>query len=355
MQEKTTAQQQKTSTLESNEQMTSKKPPVFQLSADGGDGGGGGKGGSDNDRSGLKKVEGKGTPFAVVPVPAWPGEVSWVHSPCFSQEIEEIVITAEGNSEMYLSASAAIEEKINYCKTNEFKNAKGEVNTYAKDRLQGTVPMNKNNLAASSWGKGWPKLVILTFWNDDSKREEGGMNYSYFFYFPLGAITQNTGEEGWSPPDGLILKGPQGASTEDLGHKASEIAEINEWIPILVNAFSTLTNFAKENPADAQKLSEWLKKMGEQGQLTKKIEEKAGSMADARDDSKHEKEQKEEFAKEKFVWIEGNQLNIDSLYLFNFHDNTGKRGTITCTPGYFRDKQLSRGYKYIKHDIDKSQ
>lgn len=365
MQEKTTTVQQKSSTLESNEQMTTKKPPVFQLmAADGGNGGGGNGGGNGaggknsgtvsgsiegNDRyqSYSMKAQAVGDPTKNVP-PALPGQVAWVHSPCFSQELEaEAFKVAAGRD--YRSGSSKISETILKLSTTPFRNAAGQENDWAKRMMGDTVLMNPGNKAATIVGSGYPKLVILTFWNDPSNPETGGVNYGYFIDISYNMFPEEAKKDGGG---GMIFCGDLDNNKPDLSHYSKQVVEINEWMIKVLEFMKACQAGARPDPVTTpSSIPGQLKFLFEQFKKGYDIVDKAQGVGSEADRQHNENVAKEKYEKEQTINIEGHHLEKDKKYLFFFRDRSGEPGSVECTPGYFRNYQLNRGYQYVKHQV----
>jgi hypothetical protein len=287
-------------------------PPQFSLTAGGADGGGPKKG----------KLEAphhhgfEGTPYEK-DVATWPGEVVMIHSPCYSQEIEALAMSAQGHSEQYESASAEMTAKIEECKGRKFQNAAGQENTWADSKLNGTVRMNSENWAATSNGKtGWPKLVILTFWNDPSNPESGGYNYSHILFFPFEELVPRVIAD--QLPGGMILCGDGGGGRKDiLGHKA-KTAEINEWMPILADLLGKLAGMAPNPKALSKELPELLQKLQKLAEDAERITSKAREMNKANNENEAEKSAEKKFDHEKYVEINGEKLERKLRYDVSF-------------------------------------
>jgi hypothetical protein len=369
MQEKTTAQQQKTSTLEANEQMTSKKPPVFQLSADGGDGGGkngGGGWGSSNDPNKGKNVDSpievtrpiegndrfdsftvtakaQGDPFKTMQL-AVPGQVAWVHSPCFSQELQaEAFKIAAGGS--YNSGSAKIADTILKLSQTPFRNAEGKENDWAKRMMGSSVLMNPSNKAASIFGSGYPKLVILTFWNDPSNPETGGVNYSYFIDISYNLFPEEAKKDQGG---GYIFCGGLDSKKPDLGHYSEKVVEINEWMAKALEfmkacqagAVPDKINMPSNVPAQLKYLLEQFKKGYESV-------DKAKGVGTEYDRQKSDKSAEKNYEKETFVEIDGEKYERTKEYRISFKIN-GVDGGGQKTPQWFLDEYGDKPYTNIR-------
>lgn len=287
-------------------------PRQFSLTADGEDGGDPKKGNPQApSHHGFK-----GTPYERE-VTDWPGEVVMIHSPCYSQEIEAFAMSTQGQPDQYESAASEITAKIEECKGRKFQNSKGEENTWADSKLKGTVKMNSENWAATSNGKsGWPKLVILTFWNDPSNPESGGYNYSHVLFFPFSELVPQVIADHL--PGGMILMGDGGGGTKDiLGHKA-KTAEINEWMPILADLLGKLAGMAPNPKALGKELPELIQRLQKLAEDAERITSKAREMNKAVDDNEAEKSSERKFDHDNFVEINGEKLEKTKRYNVSF-------------------------------------
>lgn len=258
--------------------MTSMMPPKFGFSdgaADGGDGG---------DKKAPQHLGFKGTPMEAE-VATWPGEVVLIHSPCYSQEIEAIALAASGNPEMYEEAAAAMDAKIEECLHRKFQNSAGEENQWADDKLHGTVSMNAENWAATSNGKkGWPKLVIFTYWNDPSNPEKGGFNYSHIIYFPIAEMFPE--EVRHDLPGGSIMCGDGGGSgpQPDLGHTAKHV-DIIEWLPIVAKTLGQMAGMKPDIKTMGNTLPALIQRLQKLAEDAEKITSKVNEMGKANDEN----------------------------------------------------------------------
>ncbi len=370
MQEKTTAQQQKTSTLEANEQMTSKKPPVFQLSADGGDGGGGGKGGggwgSNGDASKGKNVDSpieatrsiegndrfdsftvkataQGDPFKTMQL-AVPGQVAWVHSPCFSQELQaEAFKIAAGGS--YNSGSAKISETILKLSQTPFRNAEGKENDWAQRMMGNSVLMNPSNKAATIFGSGYPKLVILTFWNDPSNPETGGVNYSYFIDISFNLFPEEAKKDQGG---GYIFSGDLDPKKLDLGHYSKEVVEINEWMAKALDFMKACQAGAKPDPINTpSSIPSQLKFLLDQFKKGYDTVDKAKGVGKEYDRQKSDNSAEDSYEKETFVEIDGEKYERTKEYRISFKIN-GVDGGGQKTPQWFLNEYGDKPYTNLR-------
>lgn len=110
------------------------------------------------------------------------GEMIIVHSPCYSAEIETIMLMVNEGKLEYEVGKQQILDRLTYLLQNEFKNADGEVNNWAEtNKGEGTVE-NEGNMGADYYklGQGGPQYLALTSWNDASDPSQGANNYTVY-------------------------------------------------------------------------------------------------------------------------------------------------------------------------------
>lgn len=335
---------QETTTVKETQQLESEgstfmKPPAFALTA-GEDGGGGGGEKAVPNHSGFQ-----GTPYESE-IASWPGEVVMIHSPCYSQEIEAIALNASFHPEIYDEAATAMDAKIAECLNRKFQNASGEVNDWADRKLHSTVKMNQQNMAATSNGKStWPKLVILTFWNDPSNPDKGGYNYSHIVYFPIASLIPKEIREFL--PGGTVFIGDGGGRTNkpDLSHDAKHV-DYNEWLPIINDLMGKLAGMKGDPKSLSKDLPAWTQRLQKAAEDAEKIMAKVREGGKAVEENSAEKEASSKEEAEKYVEIDGQKFERDKEYRFFFNDN-GQRSQAVVTPGYFQRTILSRkGVQY---------
>jgi hypothetical protein len=310
-------------------------PPQFKLAASAADGGGG------EDQQELQHSGFEGT-FLESEAATWPGEMVMVHSPCYSQEIEAIALETDGHPGKYLAAAAAIDAKLEECKHRKFQNADGLENDWAHRQLGDTVKMNAENLAATSnQKKGWPKLVVLTFWKDPSNPGKGGFNYTHILYFPFVEFLPKKYSD--EMPGGCILMGDGGGGI-DLGHHAKN-ADINEWLPIVTKALNQIAGLRSDPKSFRDDLQFWRERLQKLAEDAEKINSKVNEIGKSINDDEAEKEMGEKWEGEKYVEIDGVQYERMKKYSFTFKVN-GQQTTGHMTPAGFLKE-----YGAVKYEI----
>lgn len=346
MKQSTSGTPQLSQQLEMNESSSqetsgrSMQPPQFGLAAGEANGNGAGGGQRRPQHNGFK-----GTPYESE-VAEWQGEVVMIHSPCYSQEIEAAAMAAAGKPEQYEAAASTITSLINECKGKEFENAEGVKNDWADRMLGGSVKMNECNLAATSNGKsGWPKLVILTFWNDPSKPMEGGFNYTHLIYFPFDELLPEPIKD--MMPGGSILMGDGGGGI-DLGHHAKS-SDINEWLPILKNAMNTLAGMGRDPKSFSSHVPKVMQRLQKLAEDAEKILNKVQDTNKAAEELENEGQQKETVENEKWVEIGGQRFERGKTYTFKTFDpnHPGMEGSITCTPEMYLNMHYKNGSRLL--------
>jgi hypothetical protein len=330
---------QETPTVKESKQLESEgttfmKPPAFGLS----DGDGGAKERSVPSHQGFE-----GIPYADE-IASWPGEVVMVHSPCYSQEIEEIALNASFHPEMYEAAAIAMDAKIAECLHRRFQNAEGKENDWADRKLNGSVKMNAENFAATSNGKkSWPKLVIMTFWNDPSNPEKGGYNYSHVVYFPIAAMFPKEYREFL--PGGTVFVGDGGGTTAkpDLSHDAKYV-DYNEWLPVFHDAVGKLAGMKGDPKSLTNNLPVWVQRLQKLAEDAERITSKVRETGKAVGDNLSERDAEAKEEAEKYVEIDGQKYERGKVYTFQtFDPKTNQSGSVTCKPEFYLEVHYKNG------------
>lgn len=327
---------QETSTVKETQQLEAEgstflKPPAFALTA-GEDGGGGGGGpvkkrmdGEGQGDAYTMSVTPNANPFKTIPI-AFPGQLAWVHSPCYSQELEAIALNAAAGGD-FQSAVSEISNTILKLKEMPFINAEDKENDWAKRMMKDSVLMNPNNMAATLTGSGFPKLVILTFWNDPSDPEKGGVNYSYFIEISFDIFPKEfQKDEG----GGMILLGPSGNRQLDLGHFSKQVTEINEWMAAALEFMKACQAGTRPDPAGLPKnIPAQIKFLLDQAKKGYEGADKAQSTVKEYQHQESESKAEEKYDHENFVEIGGKKLERNKRYIMSFEldgiNVTGKK------------------------------
>jgi hypothetical protein len=335
-QENTTVKE--TQQLES-EGSTFLKPPAFALTA-GEDGGGGGGGpvkkrmdGEGQGDAYTMSVTPNANPFKTIPI-AFPGQLAWVHSPCYSQELEAIALNAAAGGD-FQSAVSEISNTILKLKEMPFRNAEDKENDWAKRMMKDSVLMNPNNMAATLTGSGFPKLVVLTFWNDPSDPEKGGVNYSYFIEISFDIFPKEfQKDEG----GGMILLGPSGNRQLDLGHFSKQVTEINEWMAAALEFMKACQAGTRPDPAGLPKnIPSQIKFLLDQAKRGYEGADKAQSTVKEYQHQENESKAEEKYAHENFVTINGVEYEKNKEYMIGFTLN-GENHSSVHSIAWFMDK-----------------
>lgn len=330
--------------------MTSMAPPVFGLTAGIAEEGGG-NGDGVNKKSVPAKANSEGytltvsemnAPFEMVSLP-FKGQIAWVHSPCFSQEIEAIAMqTANGGD--FITGASQISNTIIQLSQMPFRNAGGTENDWAKRMMGNSVVMNPENKAATIVGNGYPKVVVLTFWNDPSNPGKGGVNYSYFVEIDFETLIPNSGHDG-----GMILMGPSGPGL-DLGHVSKSVVEINEWMAKVLEFMKACQSGMRPDPRKLPKnVPEAIKDVLGQTKNIAEGADKAGKLDGEIEKQEIDARNKRKFENEKYIEIDGMKLERQKRYNVSFTLD-GVKHTGHKTPNEFLDEY---GIQYHENLITK--
>lgn len=264
----------------------------------------------------------------------FPGQVAWVHSPCYSQEIEAIAFGAAEDLDTFDGASGQIASMIQKLSGTPFRDAGGKENDWAARMMGATVPMNDENMAATIKGTGFPKLVVLTFWNDPSNPAEGGVNYGYFIEikFPKELV-----DEG----GGFIFMGNQRGI--DPGRISKEVVAINTWMSTVLEMLQRMQTVRPDWPKKHPKeMAEMLKLLLEKFKEGQEAHKAVRSIMEGID----EKEKANQVQEEKYVEIEGVRYERTKTYSFTFKIQ-GQQITGHMTPATFMKKYGTMDYKIL--------